>query len=269
MLPLSPANERRRTSHVRILRGNAADGAVDALDMGSIEAFAASTPEAYRNPAELHEAQRRAAVEAGYEQGLQQAAEAVAAATNDANNRVRYALSALEQAITSFEEREAVAIQDIEEQVVQMAVDIATQILQRELSVASNPGLEAITRALQFTSVRERLTARLHPEDLETLGMSQVEIQGRVVSLLPDIQIERGGCVLELADASIDAQLSTALNQVKVALGLAPSADRFSPEHYLSDVPVTDETITYVKKLEREGYASPHSGTTEPEPPLS
>lgn len=243
-----------------MIRGATAARATNALEDGTFSTFSAAHSDSYRTPAELHEASHQSAFTTGYNDGLAQARADIAAATEDANNRVRYALSALQVAIDSFEQRDAVSLVEIEDVVARTAVEIASEILQREVGVSRNPGTEAIARAMRLAPARGEVVVRLHPSDFETLGMSTLDAHGREIQLVADVNVERGGCLATIGDTTIDAQISTALQRVRIALGvdqteLLGSRKRYIDESAIAKCDVLHENDTdatprqYVKKL--------------------
>jgi flagellar assembly protein FliH len=214
------------TNTIKVLRGDQARSAVGALDAASISTFdVSSRAGASGNPLATFEREREAARAAGYNDGLMQAQADIAAATEQANNRVRFALAALQEAIDGFDQRETIAIAGIEDVIIQSAFEIAQSILQRELTVAADPGADALARALQMVPERGHMVARLNPMDAETLGMTEVNSRTRTVEIVADASIEAGGCIVEAGDARIDAQISSALTNVADALGIVTTVD--------------------------------------------
>ncbi len=243
------------SAHVKILRGQTAETAPSAISIGTFDTLVAHS-DSFRDPAETHEAIRRSAFEQGYAEGLEQAREDIATATADANNRVRHALGALQAAIDGFDHRDGVGLADIENTVVEIAASLATEILQRELTVMTSPGAEAIARAMQFAPTRGQIVARLHPSDVETLGTTTFEAQGRNVDVIADASIERGGCILDVGDVRVDAQISTAMQHVRIALGVDDKSALFGDASFIDEDAIaharadrSSKTESHVKKL--------------------
>jgi flagellar assembly protein FliH len=171
-------------------------------------------------PASTPKSQHKEGYDAGYQEGLMQARADVVAATEDSNRRVRRALAALTEAVDMFDQRQTVALADVEDAIVAGAFALARSILQRELMTASDPGGDALARALQLVPDRGDVTARLHPDDAATLNMERVTSTGRTVHLISDASVELGGCVVEMGDMRIDAQLSSALQHAASAMSV-------------------------------------------------
>lgn len=161
---------------------------------------------------------------AGYAAGLAAAADDVRAAEErrDAEARARQAsrdealvvaVGVLTAAATAFEQRQALALADVEDAVVELALGVARAVLDRELAVSSDPGGEALARALALAPAAAPAVARLHPDDIATVAQAP---QG--VTLVADPGVERGGCVVESAGRRVDAQIGSALDRVSAVL---------------------------------------------------
>lgn len=206
-----------------IVRGDAAKSYKDAAASGVIGAFDPVTASFTTNPVAAALAAQEAAFEQGYNDGLTAAQDAVKEATDDANKRVRRALAALAQAIDDFDTRETTALHEVENEVVNMAMAVARTVLQRELAVAQDPGAEAIARALAMAP-RGNCLARLNPDDAATLNIASVPASGRSLEVIADPAVEPGGCLLEVNNTTIDAQLSSVMAQVADALDVTANA---------------------------------------------
>jgi flagellar assembly protein FliH len=206
-----------------------------ATDNGIIDTFDPDSVQVLRDPVGSVEIARQAGYDAGYNEGLAQARQDVTNATEDANKRVRRALAALAQAVDAFDERQTVALADVEDAVVAAAFEIARKVVQRELAVAEDPGADAIARAMALLPNRGDVIARLHPDDVATLNMDRLASMSRTVQLYADPSIELGGCIVEVGDMRIDSQLSTAFDHVKQALSIDPAL--------LTNEPLIDEDV--------------------------
>lgn len=176
------------------------------------------------NPAEAAEQARLLAFEKGYNDGLEQARRDVEIATDEANKAVRRALAALAQAADGFDQREAVAISDVEDAIVTAAFEIAQAVVQHELNAMSAPGAEAIARAMQLAPAHGDLVVRMNPQDVETLNTTNFSTTTRQVLIVPDQSIELGGCIVDGGTTQIDARFSAVFANVRTALGLTESA---------------------------------------------
>jgi flagellar assembly protein FliH len=159
----------------------------------------------------------------GYAEGLAKASANASLARDDAARRAEAILSALERAIEAVRESERRMQAELRESVPQLAFDIVEALLGREASSATDPGRDAIVRALSLDSGTEAATIRLNPLDLVTLGdLSDLDTH-RELRVMPDATVERGGALVDLGNATVDSQLGTALERVKRVL--VPTAE--------------------------------------------
>jgi flagellar assembly protein FliH len=174
--------------------------------------------------AEAIEEGRHDGYTAGYQAGLQAAAQSVQADAAQRRGQVQQLTAALNEAIAAFDSREALAVDDVEAAIIDSALLIARMVLARETAVATNPGAEAMARALAVAPTGPAVV-RLHPGDaalFEQLAGADVIGQlapGRSISIVADPSIEPGGCVVDVGACHIDAQLSAALKRVQELLG--------------------------------------------------
>lgn len=205
----------------RVLRGVPIAPGPALADLGALSGAARRA----LNPAVVEEAQA-AGHAAGYERGRAEGHEAgrQEALAEAAGIRVAFAeastaaLGALAEARAALAVRETRSLAEIEDAVVAAAFDLATALVGRELELASSPGRDALSRALALVLDQERALARLHPDDVATLGDHADLAPVRDITVVADPTVERGGCILEVGEGRIDAQLGSALARVKQVL---------------------------------------------------
>ena len=213
MNSLSELKERRS----RVIRG-AATGQLELRTVPFTEDLAGGRPMLGVDPAVVEAAiedGRRAGYEAGFASGLAGAAQSAAEGEARRAAEVGRAVSALMEAAVALRLHQSQELVGIEDDVTAAAFEIASAVLDRELAVAASPGAEAIARALSLAPEGDTV-ARLNPADVETLG--DIECR-RELTVLADPSVEPGGCIVEVGACRIDAQLSTALDRVRKALG--------------------------------------------------
>ena len=166
---------------------------------------------------------------AGYAAGLavaaaeaqvaaEQQAQAFSAAERQRGQRLHEALDVLNGMARALQQREAVALAEVEDVVIDLALQVARAVLDRELDVSADPGREALTRALALAPQHHAATARLNPADAALLdGLDELGA-GRPLTVVADPVVERGGCLLDTAGRQIDAQVGTALARVAAVL---------------------------------------------------
>lgn len=156
--------------------------------------------------------------EDGYASGHQAALDQATRADASRAEAFEVALSALARATADLDARDRADLAEIEQSMVEGALELAAAVLGRELEVATDPGRDALARALQLAEGREPVLARLNPEDLAVIGEFADLAPGREITLVGDAGIERGGCILEIGDGRIDARLAPALDRVRQVL---------------------------------------------------
>jgi flagellar assembly protein FliH len=126
------------------------------------------------------------------------------------------ALAALRQAAVLLDAQRAEAMTVAEDEVAALAFSVAEAVLQRELQLAVAPGQEAVARALALLPDEVDVVVRMHPDDAGCLDDPSDD--SRRVVIVPDPDIERGGCVADAGACRIDTQVSTALERVRRVL---------------------------------------------------
>jgi flagellar assembly protein FliH len=119
-------------------------------------------------------------------------------------------VAALGVAVDEARRQRALALDGLATDLAEAALMLAGAVIGRE----PGTGADALARALALVNPSAAGVARLHPEDL--VGLDAGAHAG--ITLQADPSIERGGCVLDLPDASIDAQLGPALERARTAL---------------------------------------------------
>jgi flagellar assembly protein FliH len=124
--------------------------------------------------------------------------------------------------VIELRRRDAAALDALADDVVELVMGLTTTILAREVEADTEPGRSAIRRALQLAPDRGELRARLHPDDIDSIGdvadLHHLDAVDRPIELVADLGVERGGCVLEAGPCRIDAQVGAALARARAAL---------------------------------------------------
>jgi flagellar assembly protein FliH len=100
-----------------------------------------------------------------------------------------------------------------EQQMVQLAIAIASRVVQREVTLDRDLLVAMARVALDRLGDTANITVRLNPDDFEITGAARIaQLTGSHVQVAADARISRGGCRVEsdlgVLDAGIDAQLS-------------------------------------------------------------
>ena len=214
------------TVRTRVLRGPAAAGiqgvSMD-TDLSLLRPIAPPTHTTAVDAEAAAAAIRAEASRVGYEDGF---AAGQAAGMEEGRAQAAALLERLASAITAAETaaqglalRQADTVAAVEQQTVTMAVEIAEAVLGRELSSVDAPARDALVRALQLAPKRVDVIARVHPEDEASIGDAAALSPDRMVTVVADAAIERGGCVIDAGPCRIDAQVRPALQRVREVLG--------------------------------------------------
>lgn len=205
-LPAVPAS--RRPSHA------------DGPDVGEVAAAATA--------AARDDAHRQACDEGfrhGYEEGKAMAAEAM----RQAEEAMRTVTAEREGLAARIEAERMRMMEDLREDVARLAMDVARQVLQRELSARPEEVADLVRRMLHQAQDQEEITVLVHPAEAAALEAQREDLLAGLratqrVEIVPDPGIEAGGAVLETLGGTWDARLSTRIEAVerelRGALGL-------------------------------------------------
>jgi flagellar assembly protein FliH len=165
---------------------------------------------------------RARAVRDGYEDGYADGqARAAAEAERERGvvaSRVDAAISSLESAVRDAQMLDAQRRAELQSTASELAFSLLEELLARELALSSNPGRDAITRALELDKGTEPATVRLNPHDLDALGEFSDLASGRQVNLVADSSVDPGGALVEIGRSTLDGRLGTALERVRDVL---------------------------------------------------
>lgn len=221
----------------------------------------AGTPrrfEAYEVPgraddaqAKVREAARAAGFAQGWSAGLRQASERAAAeraveremADLNARNAELHRATALARAqdavlaaARALVDREDPHVGALADTVLELALDLAGAVLDRELSLTASPALDAVQRALRPLDPAQPVTVRVHPEDLSALEGDGLKRTGGAaeassvsfassVRFTADPTLQPGDAVAVQGDTEVDARLRTSVSRALEALvGTAATA---------------------------------------------
>lgn len=182
-------------------------------------------------PAELDEAAQQALVQQacddayaeGFAQGQAQTAlewqrrmdEYTAQQGQEAAQRMQSALQTLEASLIDMQQHMA-------QQVLELACDIARQVVRQELSVNPNALLPVVREAVGMLVTEGRpATVRLNPEDMEAMAQPlREEINAPGVQWMADAAVPAGGCMVESAGTVVDGSIDKRWQRAIASLGL-------------------------------------------------
>jgi flagellar assembly protein FliH len=166
--------------------------------------------------AAIEEAARLQGYNLGYEEGL-------AAGHAAAEQTTAAAVERLSRLVATIVEEHAGFFRAAERQVVDLALQIAQKVVEREVENMPDLAVNVIRGALEEMDARTAVRVRVSPDDVELLrrrwpqvvppgiGHERIELQA-------DERIQSGGAVIETTQGQVDAQLQSKLEQLGNAL---------------------------------------------------
>ncbi|KRB26742.1 flagellar assembly protein FliH [Acidovorax sp. Root70] len=182
-------------------------------------------------PVELDEAAQQALVQQacddayaeGFAQGQAQTAlewqrrmdEYIALQGQEAAQRLQGVLQTLDASLIDMQQQMA-------QQVLELACDIARQVVRQELSVNPNALLPVVREAVGMLVNEGRpATVRLNPVDMEAMAEPlREEINAPGVQWMADGTVPAGGCLVESAGAVVDGSIDKRWQRAIASLGL-------------------------------------------------
>jgi flagellar assembly protein FliH len=164
----------------------------------------------------LAEAARIEGYNSGYEEGY-------AAGLAAAEASMAASVERLARLADTILEQHAGFYRAAERQVVDLALQIAQKVVEREVENMPDLAINVIRAALDEMDARTAVRVRVNPDDQELLRRrwSQVVPSGidpGRIELQADERIQAGGAVIETTQGQVDAQLETKLAQLGNAL---------------------------------------------------
>lgn len=107
--------------------------------------------------------------------------------------------------------------------VLELACELARQVLRQELTVNSNALQPVIHEALGLLVAESKSALiRLNPLDLNALeDVLKTEFSGLSLTLLADATVSRGGCLIESAGTVVDGSMEKRWTRASAILGLS------------------------------------------------
>ena len=112
--------------------------------------------------------------------------------------------------------------QQMAQQLLELACDIARQVVRQELSVNPNALQPVVREAVGMLVTEGRpATVRLNPNDMEAIAQPlRQELDGPGVQWVADAAVPAGGCLVESAGTVVDGSLDKRWQRAIAALGL-------------------------------------------------
>lgn len=122
----------------------------------------------------------------------------------------------------AFEQGLMAAQQRVAQGVLEVACEVARQVVRRELRLDSAALRPVIAEALESLLVDGRpMAVRLHPGDVQTLGPAlKAEFAESEIQWISDVDVAPGDCLVEQAGTVIDGRLESRWRRAVAPLGL-------------------------------------------------
>lgn len=163
-----------------------------------------------------------AAIDAAREEG-RRAAEAVlasqVAAHRQATDAMQRATSVFANALDQIEHVDLGTLHDFQQQVLSLALQLAEEIVGRELRACDDVVLAAVERSLSLVPDRGDVVLRVNPDDLAVVLESTGSMGHRAgdVQIVADAAVSPGGCIASCGALQIDAQLPAVFERLRDA----------------------------------------------------
>ncbi len=113
-------------------------------------------------------------------------------------------------------------MEEAEPELVRLALGIAERVLHQQVALDRGVVVEMAKTAIARLIERDSVTVRVNPADLESMRNHRDELMAigdiRNLRLLEDKRIDRGGVVVETDAGTIDARISTQLDEARKVL---------------------------------------------------
>ncbi|CAM8634305.1 FliH Flagellar biosynthesis/type III secretory pathway protein [Comamonadaceae bacterium] len=159
----------------------------------------------------------------GYAQGHAQATLEGQRQLNDyITNEGKVAAEAMAGLFANAQAQLADSEQAMAQGVLQLACEIARQVLRHEMSSNPNALQPVIREALSVLAIDSKAAlVRMNPLDMEVLSeVLRQEFSNLSLTLLPDTTISRGGCLVEAAGTVVDGTVEQRWRKTVATLGL-------------------------------------------------
>lgn len=192
----------------------ASEPAVQQVSAAEPEVRMPTVDEIERMHIEAAEAGRKAGFEHGYEEGT--------ARVRMEALQINTLLEHLETAVSEFD-------QQVGESLVRLALEIARQVVRRELKTQPQCLLDVVRETLAQLP-HQHVSIHVHPDDAQLVRVHLADqVQHGAHRIREDASLARGGCRLDAAGTQVDATVEMRWKRVVESLGLrddwAPAAD--------------------------------------------
>ncbi|GAB5404154.1 MAG: hypothetical protein Aurels2KO_23850 [Aureliella sp.] len=167
--------------------------------------------------------------ETARQQGLKDAEAEVEKKVNEqahklSDARCRTAIQACERTVSNLSTSTTDWLEVWRKQTVTLATKMAERIVRREMQDNSEVLAAWLEEAIVATRDMRDLRVLVHPDDFAVAGRFLTQLaktvpQAATAEVLPDPEVELGGCIVRNSDGQIDQQLTTQLDRLIEQLG--------------------------------------------------
>jgi len=172
-----------------------------------------------RTVSELEEVEQRAHKEA-YSKGHAAGVAAARAESQQALNQLKTQVASMEKMLAAIAQPFKDLDSQVEEQLVQLAVTIARQLVRRELRLDPSQVIAIIRETVALLPAATRdVRVHLHPEDANVVREKlATPTADRAWTIVEDPVMPRGGCRVTTDTAHIDARMDTRIQSIMAAI---------------------------------------------------
>lgn len=154
--------------------------------------------------------------EGAHEAGLQVGLAEVEAQRAELVGEFRQAVEAVDARFDEF-------WASVEPDVVRLTLDMARKVVGHEIEENNEFVLNTVKAGLRQLRERQELKVRVNPSDYEFLRSKRDDILGsydgiRSLEIMDDRRVERGGCLIESTNGSLDARIETQFAEIERAV---------------------------------------------------
>jgi type III secretion protein L len=185
--------------HAGIIKGDVYSATNKAREI--LQKAQGEAEEIIRKAIEQREKEKKDGFQEGYQEGLAQVTEL------------------LVKARTEYEQMLRTASKDM----LELSFKISEKIIGKQLELDKSIIMDIVAQALQTVRQSKQITVRVNPDDAKALKATKEELlellgHGRMIDVVEDKKVEKGGCIIESEVGIVDAQLSKQLDRLKKVL---------------------------------------------------
>lgn len=168
--------------------------------------------------ARINDAARTEGYQAGYEEGLAAGQAEFDARTAEQTAQFSTIIGNLQVSLAHLD-------QEVSDQLLDLALEIASQVLRNTLKVERERLLPTIREALAELPLHHgTISLHLNPLDAEALSATlRDQLTHTGAHIIPDMAVAEGGCLVRAGSSEIDASIETRWRRVLEAIGIEPT----------------------------------------------